>query len=75
MTVWKFDSVHGAESALGLLQRMQREELVTINDAAYVYWPEVVTVMPDRTVRPWITGLVGLFTDPTPGSPLRTSHR
>jgi uncharacterized membrane protein len=32
--------VHGAESALGLLQRMQKEELITINDAAYVYWTE-----------------------------------
>jgi uncharacterized membrane protein len=29
----------GAESALGLLQRLQKEELITINDAAYVYWP------------------------------------
>jgi uncharacterized membrane protein len=40
LTVWKFDSVHGAESALALLQRMQKEELITVNDAAYVYWPE-----------------------------------
>jgi uncharacterized membrane protein len=40
LTVWKFDTVHGAESALGLLQRMQKEELITINDAAYVYWTE-----------------------------------
>ncbi len=40
LTVWKFDTVHGAESALGLLQRMQKEELITINDAAYVYWSE-----------------------------------
>ena len=40
LTVWKFDSTAGAESALGLLQRLQKEELITINDAAYVYWPE-----------------------------------
>jgi uncharacterized membrane protein len=40
LTVWKFDQVHGAESALGLLQRMQKEGLITINDAAYVYWTE-----------------------------------
>jgi uncharacterized membrane protein len=40
LTVWKFDSTTGAESALELLERMQKQELVTINDAAYVYWPE-----------------------------------
>ena len=28
-----------AESALGLLQRLQKEELIQINVAAYVYWP------------------------------------
>ena len=39
LTVWKFDSTAGAESALGLLQRLQKEELIQINDAAYVYWP------------------------------------
>jgi uncharacterized membrane protein len=40
LTVWKFDSPGGAENALGQLERMQKEELVQINDAAYVYWPE-----------------------------------
>ena len=40
LTVWKFDSTAGAESALGLLQRLQKEELIQINDAAYVYWVE-----------------------------------
>ena len=40
LTVWKFDSPGGAENALGLLERLQKEELVQINDAAYVYWPE-----------------------------------
>jgi uncharacterized membrane protein len=39
LTVWRFDSTAGAESALGLLQRLQKEELIQINDAAYVYWP------------------------------------
>jgi uncharacterized membrane protein len=38
--VWKFDSPRGAEDALVLLERMQKEELVQINDAAYVTWPE-----------------------------------
>jgi uncharacterized membrane protein len=40
MTVWKFESAGGAESALELLKRLQKEELLQINDAAYVYWPE-----------------------------------
>ena len=39
LTVWKFDSPGGAESALELLQRLQKQELIQINDAAYVYWP------------------------------------
>ena len=39
LTVWKFDSPGGAENALELLQRLQKQELIQINDAAYVYWP------------------------------------
>jgi len=40
LTVWKFDSAGGAENALALLERMQKEELLQVNDGAYVYWPE-----------------------------------
>jgi uncharacterized membrane protein len=40
LTVWKFDSAGGAENALTALERMQKEELIKIDDAAYVYWPE-----------------------------------
>ena len=40
LTVWKFDSAGGAENALDLLERMQKEELIKVNDAAYVYWVE-----------------------------------
>jgi uncharacterized membrane protein len=40
LTVWKFDSSRGAGDALAVLERMQKEELVQINDAAYVTWPE-----------------------------------
>ena len=40
LTVWKFDSAGGAQSALAQLERMQKEELVQVNDAAYVTWPE-----------------------------------
>ncbi len=40
LTVWKFDTAGGAEGALTTLERMQKEELLQINDGAYVYWPE-----------------------------------
>ena len=40
LTVWKFDFAAGAEQALDLLQRLQKEELIQINDAAYVFWPD-----------------------------------
>jgi uncharacterized membrane protein len=40
MTVWKFESASGAENALELLERLQKEVLVQVDDAAYVYWPE-----------------------------------
>ena len=40
LTVWKFDTAGGAEGALVTLERMQKEELLQINDGAYVYWPE-----------------------------------
>src|SRR3954467_5887542 len=40
LTVWKFDTAGGAESALSTLERLQKEELLQINDGAYVYWPE-----------------------------------
>ena len=36
LTVWKFDSAGGAENALAQLERMQKEELIQINDGAYV---------------------------------------
>jgi uncharacterized membrane protein len=40
LTVWKFDSPGGAGESLALLERMQKEELIQINDAAYVTWQE-----------------------------------
>jgi len=40
LTVWKFDSAGGAENALELLEQLQKEELIRVDDAAYVYWPE-----------------------------------
>jgi uncharacterized membrane protein len=40
LTVWKFDSATGADEAQQLLQRLQREQLIQIQDAAIVTWPE-----------------------------------
>jgi uncharacterized membrane protein len=38
-TVLKFPTAEGAEQTLATLERLQREELITINDAAIVTWP------------------------------------
>ncbi len=38
LTAWKFDTAGGAESALERLERMQKEQLLTVNDGAYVHW-------------------------------------
>ena len=40
LTVWKFDTAGGAGDALALLERMQKEELIQINDGATVTWAE-----------------------------------
>ena len=39
-TVWQFDSAEGAEESLHVLERLQRERLIEIDDAAIVSWPE-----------------------------------
>jgi uncharacterized membrane protein len=40
LSVWKFDSPGGAALALDALERMQKEQLINVEDGAYVYWPE-----------------------------------
>jgi uncharacterized membrane protein len=40
LTVWKFDTAAGANGALDLLKRLQKEELLQVNDAATVNWQE-----------------------------------
>lgn len=39
LTVWTFPAADGAENALGLLEQLQKQQLITIDDAAYVTWP------------------------------------
>jgi len=39
-TVWRFDSADGADQTLSTLERLQKEELIHVLDAAVVRWPE-----------------------------------
>jgi uncharacterized membrane protein len=38
LTVWKFDTVEGAGQALSKLESLSKQQLITIEDAAIVYW-------------------------------------
>jgi uncharacterized membrane protein len=40
LTVWKFDSADGAREALQVVERLQKQELIQLDDAAIVSWPE-----------------------------------
>ena len=40
LTVWKFDTPEGAEEAEKVLVRLAKQELITVQDAAMVSWPE-----------------------------------
>jgi uncharacterized membrane protein len=40
LTVWRFPTATGAESALATLERLQKEALIKVVDAAVVSWPE-----------------------------------
>ena len=39
LTVWKFGTASGADEAVATLERLSKEELITIHDAATVSWP------------------------------------
>ncbi len=39
LTVWKFNEPGGAERAAGVLEGLQKQELIKIDDAATVAWP------------------------------------
>jgi uncharacterized membrane protein len=38
LTVWKFSTPGGADQAEGTLEQLQKEELITVHDAAIVSW-------------------------------------
>ena len=39
LTVWKFPTATGADEAVATLQSLQKQELITLHDAATVSWP------------------------------------
>ena len=39
LTVWKFETADGADKAEATLERLAKEELIKIHDAAIVSWP------------------------------------
>lgn len=40
LTVWKFHTADGADKAMAKLAELQKQELIEIEDAAIVSWPE-----------------------------------
>ena len=40
LTVWKFETVEGAGAALSKLEDLSKQQLITIEDAAVVYWEQ-----------------------------------
>ena len=40
LTVWKFQDALGADRAEATLEGLQKQELITVHDAAIVSWPE-----------------------------------
>ncbi len=40
ITVWKFDTADGADQALEKVQSLSKQQLITVQDAAVVSWPE-----------------------------------
>jgi uncharacterized membrane protein len=40
LTAWKFDTPDGAEQAEAILERLAKQQLIQVEDAAIVSWPE-----------------------------------
>ena len=51
LTVWKFPDANGAERAEATLERLQKEALITVHDAAAVSWPEGAKKPKTRQLR------------------------
>jgi uncharacterized membrane protein len=57
LSVWKFDSPDGAREALAKLMDLSKQQLITIQDAAYVTWP--VGANKPKTQQAQSTGAAG----------------
>jgi uncharacterized membrane protein len=51
LTVWRFPDASGADRAEATLEQLQKEELITIHDAATVSWPEGAKKPKTRQLR------------------------
>jgi uncharacterized membrane protein len=40
LTVWKFDTADGADQALAKIESLSKQQLITVQDAAVVSWPQ-----------------------------------
>ena len=40
LTVWKFDTADGADQALAKVESLSKQQLITVQDAAVVSWPQ-----------------------------------
>lgn len=40
LTVLKFQTAEGAQEALDVVERLQKQQLITLHDAAWVTWPQ-----------------------------------
>jgi uncharacterized membrane protein len=40
LTVWKFDTADGADQALTKVESLSKQQLITVQDAAVVSWPQ-----------------------------------
>jgi uncharacterized membrane protein len=40
LSTFRFDTVGGADNALGMISMLQEQQLITILDAALVSWPK-----------------------------------
>src|SRR6187401_576665 len=63
VTVLKFPTVTGAEGALGQVQALQKQHLITLHDAAIVSWPAGQPAPKTRQLVDLVTsgGLSGMF--------------
>lgn len=53
LTVLKFTTELGADNALGIIQEMTEQQLITLHDAAIVTWPMINKKPKTKHLQPW----------------------